>query len=146
MKKIIVLAVALLFLVLISSFQNLDRKSYVIINGTWFKAEFANTIQEKEIGLSKYKSIGDDFALVFPFEKSEKHVFWMKNMHFPIDIIFANNSKIIKIYENVLPPVSEFSQLRLYSPQENSDTVIEVNAGISRRYNFRIGDQIKIIK
>ncbi|OGH03071.1 MAG: hypothetical protein A2798_01430 [Candidatus Levybacteria bacterium RIFCSPHIGHO2_01_FULL_37_17] len=146
MKKITVLLIGLFALLIISTFQNTNNRSSVVINETKFKAEFAITSKQKEIGLSKYDTIQDDFVMVFPFENNVKPIFWMKGMKFPIDIIFVNNSKIIQIFKNLPPPKSINDALPLYQPRLFSDTVIEVKAGVSDKNNFKEGDEVRIIK
>ncbi|OGH11700.1 MAG: hypothetical protein A3B38_03355 [Candidatus Levybacteria bacterium RIFCSPLOWO2_01_FULL_36_13] len=146
MGKITLLLMLVFTLFGLFLFQNLSKKSYVFIDTIRFKAEFAETQKSKEIGLSKYKSIDNDFALVFPFEKNTKPVFWMKDMLFPIDIIFVKDYKIIQIYSNVPNPTDNNGQLPLYTPKNEANIVIEINSGLSKKYNFKEGDQIKIIK
>lgn len=146
MKRIFILLIAVLILLVISFFQNLNRQSFVIVKEVLFRAEFAETPLTKEVGLSKYNNIDNDFALVFLFEKSGKPVFWMKNMLFPIDIIFVKDYKITQIYSEVPKPANESGDLPLYIPKKDSDIVIEINSGLSKKYKFKEGDQIKIVK
>lgn len=143
MKKLLALIILILLLLVIYRSSSQDT-NYATIAGVEFKAEIANTDKAKEIGLSKYSSIENDFALVFPFEKKGKHSFWMKDMKFPIDIIFIRDGKIIKIYENVPFPKSQNENLTIYRPNEDSNMVIEIKAGISKKNNFRNGDIVKI--
>lgn len=146
MRRIFILLIAICFLILISFFQQLHKGNNVIINGISFKAEFANSTESKRIGLSKYKKIDDNFVMVFPFEESGKPVFWMKGMHFPIDIIFVNENRITQIYSDVKNPEKENSPLPLYIPDSISDMVIEASAGTAKKYNFKKGNKIEIIK
>lgn len=144
MKKLIVLIGALFLLLVIGTFENLKMEDKVIIQDKTFRAEFADTDKAKAIGLSKYNSIDDDFAMVFEFGNTDSPTFWMKGMKFPIDIIFVNNSKIIHIYKNINPPSSEDEELELYRITEPSDTVVEIKAGLSDKYNFEKGGSIKL--
>jgi uncharacterized membrane protein (UPF0127 family) len=68
----------------------------------------------------------------------------MKGMRFPIDIIWINDNKIVDISKNV--PVSTNSILFTYAPKEPVNQVLELNAGVSNRYNFQIGDSVTILK
>lgn len=146
MRKILILLIAVCFLILIAFFQQFGKGNNIIVNGISFKAEFANTNEAKRIGLSKYKKIDDDFVMVFLFEESGKPVFWMKDMYFPIDIIFVNENRITQIYSDVKNPEKKNSPLPLYIPDEISDMVIEANAGTAKKYNFKKGNKIEIIK
>lgn len=144
MKKLVILVGAVLLLFAINTFANLKMEDRVIIEGKTFRAEFADTDKAKTIGLSKYNSIDEDFAMVFEFDKEVSPTFWMKGMKFPIDIIFVYNSRIVHIYKNIQPPSSEDGKLELYRVTEPTDTVVEIKAGLSDIYNFEKGGEVKI--
>ena len=67
----------------------------------------------------------------------------MRNMEFPIDILFISDGKIVTLYKNVKPPISE-QNLQLYSPSAPIDNVVEINAGLSDQYGFKEGDPVTI--
>jgi uncharacterized membrane protein (UPF0127 family) len=138
---IIILVTALVFLHYIFPGKKTPQ---VVINNHTFNLEIAKTEKEQEIGLAKYKNIPQNFGMLFPFEKPNYHSFWMKNMKFPIDIIFIRDNKIIKIFNNVPAPKSNNEQLSIYTPDQFSDTVLEINAGLSDKYNFQKNESIVI--
>jgi len=147
MKKIFLIS-GLSILVITLTFLNYnypDKKTpQVTINNHIFNLEITKTEKEKEIGLAKYKNIPQNFGMLFTFEKPEYHSFWMKNMKFPIDIIFIRNNKIVTIFKNVSPPKSNNEQLLIYTPSQFSDTVLEINAGLSEKNKFKNGDLVRI--
>lgn len=120
----------------IYTFYN-SSKPTVEIKGHDFQVELAKTDKDKEIGLSKYESIPQDKGMLFVFTKPGFYPFWMKNMKFPIDIIFIDNNKIVTIYENL--PINK---LTIYSPTQSSDKVLEINANLSKKYGFKVGDSV----
>ncbi len=149
MKKILllllVITVIFIAIFLLSNFfYNRPNKPNAIIGNHLFNLEIAKTDKQKAVGLAKYDSIPQDFGMLFPFIKSGYYAFWMKNMKFPIDIIFIKSGKILKIFPNVPAPVSSNSALPIYRPEEQSDTVLEINAGLSKRYGFKNGDTVII--
>lgn len=107
------------------------------INGHKFQLEIVKTEKDKQIGLSKYKSLPQDHAMLFVFDKPGLYAFWMKDMKFPLDIIFISGNKIVTVHRNL--PVNN---LTLYSPTEVSDKVLEINAGLSAKYGFKPGDTV----
>lgn len=121
-----------------------SSKPTAVIRNQVFNIEIAKTQKAKETGLAKYNSIPQNFGMLFPFGKEGYNAFWMKNMKFPIDIIFIKNGKIIKIYKDVPPPQTPDSQLPIYKPGDVSDTVLEINSGLSDKYGFENGDSVKI--
>lgn len=107
-----------------------------------FKLYVAKNQKDKEIGLSKYDKLGNDQGMIFQFGKPSYYAFWMKDMKFPIDIIYLKDSKIVTIHKSVPPAKSGI--LTLYNPTQPADTVLEVNAGLSQKYNIKVGDKVSL--
>lgn len=114
----------------------------VTINGHKFELTVADSQEEKEIGLSETNSLPQEKGMIFLFEKPAYYSFWMKNMKFPIDIIYIKNDQIVTIQNNVKPPKEEENPL-VYTPTEPSDKVLEINAGLAQKYGFKKGDSVK---
>lgn len=114
------------------------------INNHVFKVSIAQTSEEKQIGLSNKSSLPQDQGMLFPFEKEGFYSFWMRDMKFPIDIIYIRKNKIVTIYQNVQPPKIKEENIPLYKPEEPADKVLEINAGLSQKYGFKKGDEVKI--
>lgn len=112
------------------------------INNHTFQLTVARSIEEKEIGLSKTTSLFQNQGMIFLFEKPDYYAFWMKNMKLPIDIIFINNDRIVTIRTNLQPPKQEESPI-IYTPLKPADKVLEIQAGLSEKYNFKNGDIVK---
>jgi uncharacterized membrane protein (UPF0127 family) len=66
----------------------------------------------------------------------------MKDMHFPIDIIFISGNKVVDVFENV--PVSPNDNLPVYATKTRADKVLEINSGLSKKYNIEIGNTVKL--
>lgn len=91
-------------------------------------------------GLSGRESLSQDMGMLFTFENPGKHCFWMKDMQFPIDIIWVNEAKkVISVQENVQPDTYPDS----FCPSEPAKYVIEVNSGLSRRAYLSPGSQLQ---
>lgn len=116
----------------------------VTINGQSFKATTATTEPEREIGLSNTASLPQDQGMIFIFEKPDFYSFWMKNMKFPIDIIYINNDTIVTIASNAQPPKENNENLIIYTPTAQADKVLEISAGLSEKYKFKNGDKVTI--
>jgi|WetSurMetagenome_2_1015567.scaffolds.fasta_scaffold01269_11 uncharacterized protein len=117
--------------------------STVTIDGHSFKVAVATSQQEQEIGLSKTNSISQDQGMIFLFNRPDYYSFWMKNMKFAIDIIYINQDTIVTIKDSVQPPKNSSDNLIIYTPTEPSDKVLEITAGLSKKYKFRNGDKVK---
>jgi uncharacterized membrane protein (UPF0127 family) len=66
----------------------------------------------------------------------------MKNMRFPIDIIFINKNKVVDIFQRV--PVSKSDNPPTYTTHEKADQVLETNSGLSNEYKIKVGSEVKI--
>lgn len=118
--------------------------STIKINDHVFKVELAQTPQEQEMGLSGRDSLAEDQGMLFLFEEEGYYNFWMKNMKFPIDIIFINDDRIVSIIKNAQPPESENVNPQILKPEGVIDKVLEIKAGLSEEYGFKKGDRVEI--
>lgn len=114
----------------------------VTIKNHTFTVYEAQTEKEKEIGLSSRNSLSDNQGMIFSFDKADYYGFWMRNMKFSIDIVYIYNKKIVTIFSNVPFPKDATQELKVYTPSEPADTVLELKAGIANKYNFNVGDSV----
>lgn len=112
------------------------------INGHAFSLFLAKTSEEQEIGLAKYNKIEQNQGMLFLFAKADNYSFWMKNMKFPIDIIFIENNEVVYIFPNV--PVSTNDNLPVYTTKTKANKVLEINAGLAKKYGIKIGTEVRI--
>lgn len=101
--------------------------------------ERAVTSEERELGLSYRESLREDSGLLFVFDALDFYGFWMKDMKFPIDIIWLDsNFKIVDIEEGVRPE----SYPKVFTPKFKSLFVLEVNSGFVRENDIKIGEKL----
>lgn len=138
-KAIFILIPVLILLILGIVFYNLYKftQPTAEIKGHKFQLLVAKSDKDKQIGFSKYKNLPEDKGMIFVFDKADFYPFWMKDMKFPLDIIFIKENKIVTIYKNL--PISNLS---IYPPTEASNRVLEINANLSKKYGFSIGDSV----
>ena len=117
-----------------------QEQATAIVKDQTLKVEIMADERSRARGLSGRFELAPEAGMVFLFDKPDFHNFWMKDMFFPIDIIWINNGQIVDIIENV--PAPAFGEVKLppYSPQEAITIVLEVNAGWSKKHNIQIGD------
>lgn len=142
---VIIVVIAAVFLTQgLFSGQLFGRSAKVTIKDQTFTVPVATSEKDLQMGLSKKKSIGEKSGLLFTFDKEDYYPFWMKEMQFPIDIIFIRNNRIVTIYTNVQPPKDKEENLPIYKPEEPADSVLEVKANTAEKYNFKKGDEVII--
>lgn len=151
-KNILIFGAILIILIVIAYFsfnsiQSITGMKTLDIKGNKIQLEVADSVEEQKKGLSGRNSLAENKGMLFTFSKAEMHSFWMKDMKFPIDIIFMDNDKVVTIYENVQPMINESStNLTLYTPTAPANKVIELNAGLVKKYDIKEGDIIKLPK
>ena len=102
------------------------------------KLEYAVTPAEQELGLSYRESLDEDAGILFVYQEDVVPQFWMKEMHFPLDIVWLDeNFKIIGIEKNIAPETYP----RTFSPVKPIRYVLELNAGKSAKLGWEIGDK-----
>jgi uncharacterized membrane protein (UPF0127 family) len=117
-------------------------KSYITINGFELTANLALTNEQKEKGLSVKDELRENEAMLFIFEESAKHSFWMKDMKFPIDIMWLDSDgKVVHIEQNLQPCIPVLI-CPSYSPDIDSQYVLETVAGFTQRHNVNVGTDI----
>ena len=116
--------------------------SNITINGFKLTADLALTNEQREKGLSVKDKLKENEAMLFVSEESAKHSFWMKDMKFPIDIIWLDSDgKVVHIEQNLQPCVSVFI-CTSYRPNADSQYVLETVAGFTQRHNISVGTDI----
>lgn len=109
--------------------------------------EVADSEEERSQGLSGRKSLDGKEGMLFVFPGGNAYPsFWMKDMLFPLDIIWIDNSKVVKIEKNIPAPDKGAgdASLTLYHPDKPIDYVLEVNAGFSDTNDIVVGDNVDL--
>jgi uncharacterized membrane protein (UPF0127 family) len=115
-----------------------DQK--LTVNGHVLKAQIAKTETEKQKGLGGKACIPENQAMLFEFEKSSYYPFWMKDMKFPIDIVWIDSSKkVITVKSNVTP--STYPQT--FVSGKPAQYVLELQENSSKKFNISEGSSLK---
>lgn len=109
----------------------------VRINDIIFPAEYMTSPEEIMKGMMGRESL--DGCMVFKMGIGH-HSFWMKNCLIPLDILFINNDKIIKIHHNC-PPCKTNDCIHY---EGNGNMVLEIYGGSCKKYNIKEGDIIQL--
>jgi len=113
---------------------------YVKIAGQNIEVDLATTAPEQEQGLSGRTELGPNEGMLFVFDTPGKYSFWMKDMLFPIDIIWlAPDSRVVYVKKDAR---SE-SYPESFTPDEEAKYVLEVESGFADKYNLQVGDRVE---
>ena len=140
---LVVVSFLCLSVVFLVFFSRVNWPARVVVNGQVFNVGVADTSYLQHRGLSGEKSLDTDEGMFFIFQNPGKYGFWMKNMLFPIDIVWIDqNLKIIGIEKNVSPDTYP----KTFYPPENVLYVLEISAGRANSSNIKIGDSVNFVK
>lgn len=144
--RLILGTVVVLFVlvILLTIFLSRQVGTTVKAEGETFKVKVAKTEKEKQVGLSETKKLGEKDGMLFVFNAPEKYSFWMRDMDFPIDIIYIKGDEVVDVIKNAPAPTSSNSELPIYQPSTEADKVLEVNSGIADKYNIKKGTKLEI--
>jgi len=158
MKKLLLMLLVLLIALLLKVFPIKSgifnhkqatqiEKKQISLGETKILVEVADTSDKREKGLSGRNFLPENEGLLFIFDEMDVRVpFWMKEMKFPIDIIWINDGVVSEIQENLPPPNPNTTQkkLKLYLPQGFFDQVLEVNAGFVAKNKIKVGESVDL--
>mgnify|MGYP001193559807 FL=1 len=110
--------------------------------GEKIPVEVADTLKKRSLGLGKRPSLKKGWGMLFVFEERKPHRFWMKDMQFPLDIIWLDNHRIVHINHNAMPSSSEDEPEVMTSPVP-VNFVLEIAAGRAAKLRLKKGQQMK---
>lgn len=142
-KKKLLAGVFLIFLFIIIYYAINNKKLKVVLGNQNFIMDVADTSAKQAKGLSGRRYIKPYGGMAFIFPNQDKYGFWMKEMNFPLDIIWVSSEyKIVDIKKNFSPS----SYPEIYYPKDPAMYTFEITAGKSDELNLKIGDSIKFLK
>jgi len=108
------------------------------------QAEIADTHFLRARGLMYRAGLERQQGMLFVFPVDGKYSFWMKNMRFPIDIIWIDQTKTVVDTKSDVPACKQTRCPDLV-PQVACRYVLEVAAGFVKQHHIRTGDHIEFI-
>ncbi len=128
---------------LIGFLTTLNYQSRVVLKGKTYTVDVSDTAYTKTKGLSGRKSLAPNEGMIFVFEKPEKEGFWMKDMNFPIDIIWIDENLTVNHIEKSLSPST---YPNVFYPETPSLYVLEVSAGQADAIGLKVGDKVEFYR
>ena len=140
---IVAIAAIILAGVFIYDKTNLRSDGSVIIAGQKINVQIAKTNQDQITGLSGHWVLNSNQGMLFAFGSYTSPSFWMKDMNFPLDIIWIKDNMIAGLDKNLKPEGSK--PTKTYQPNDFINYVLEVPAGFADKNSLKIGDKVQII-
>jgi uncharacterized membrane protein (UPF0127 family) len=104
-----------------------------------FLAQVARTPEAREKGLSGTTGLRENEGMLFIYDTEDKWAMWMKDMNYPIDIIWLDkDKKVVYIVKNAPPESYPYES---FTPKQNAKYVLELPAGMVGKKAISIGKQ-----
>ena len=113
-----------------------------------FPVDLAVKPEDRFQGLSGRASLDAGTGMLFVFGKAERLRFWMREMEFPLDIVWISaGCRVVDVSENVPAPEpgTPLADLPRYSPDAPAKYVLEINGGEAAALGLRIGDAVEFL-
>lgn len=117
----------------------------VSFGGARFTVLLADTQRLQFTGLSNRDSLGTYDGMLFIFPEPGKYTMVMRDMRFPLDIVWINGNQVVHIEENIpLEPGKTESQLTPYSSDKLANLVLEAPAGFVRKNRVTLSSTVQV--
>ncbi|HSB36536.1 MAG TPA: DUF192 domain-containing protein, partial [Thermoanaerobaculia bacterium] len=121
------------------------RPRVVLPSGAEIVLEMAKTDEERAQGLMFRASLPREAGMIFLFEGLEVRPFWMKNCHFPLDIVhLASDGTVVDVLANIPPCAAD--PCPTYPPKAAASTVLELNAGAAAANGVVPGAKLTLLE
>ncbi len=138
-----IIAVAILVAAMFAVPLEKETRTKVFLGGQEILVNIADTPRLQEQGLSGHNPLGEKEGMLFVFDAPEQTGFWMKDMFFPLDIMwFDQDQRIIDVWENASPD----SYPEIVTPRAPAKFVLEVPAGFFAKYKLKMGNILEITR
>ena len=113
----------------------------VQLAGKTIRVTVADTPELRAKGLGGREGLAQDEGMLFIFDSDAKYQFWMKDMRFPIDIlwIFASG-QVVDIRESVSPSTYP----AVFAPNSPARYVLELPAGFVKENDVVAGEILRL--
>jgi len=136
------LALLLLFQTTATGCDGLEY-THVCFQNKCIDAEVRSTSAGRIIGLLNYSYLEDERGMLFVFDKPGRHRLWMKDMKFPVDMVWIDSQmNIVEIVKNVQPCYD--IDCPRYGGTYDSLYAVEVRDGFCEEFDVTVGQTVLI--
>ncbi len=115
------------------------------IDGVDYPVLIAANDQMRYQGLSNRDSLGRYAGMYFIFAHRGINSMVMRDMRFPLDMVWLNGSVVTDIAENLIPePGRSEAEFTVYSNKIPGDGVLELPTGFIARHGLKVGETLEI--
>lgn len=123
--------------------MNMQQQAVGLHHQTYY-VSIARTPEELQRGLSGTDSLAANRGMLFVFPKEDKWAIWMKDMKYPIDIVWLDKDAVVNYMVKNAQPSSyndaDPTKSTQFAPDKPARYVIELPSGTIERTGIVIGD------
>jgi uncharacterized protein len=116
-------------------------KTTVTAKNTTLVVDLALTPDQQSRGLSGREKMSENQGMLFVMHSPARYGFWMKEMKFPLDILWLDTKGVAVYLKQNLQPCLTILNCPTYTPDTDSLYVLETVAGFSQRHAITKGTQ-----
>lgn len=124
----------------LDEFFERDELTIVARDGSFqtFDVYLATSFEQQRRGLMFVRELPETTGMLFVYDGEAERSMWMKNTYIPLDIAFARSDGTISSVIHNTEPLS----LESLASTEPVAFVLELNAGVARRYKIGPGSRL----
>jgi uncharacterized protein len=135
---VVLCAAGLLVLLYAQTIRPMSDKQIYLDSHAIF-VEVADNPAERELGLSGHAPLLEGQGMLFVFDTDDRWGIWMKDMHFAIDIVWADaEGTVMTVIQNAEPN----SYPLIFYPTAAARYVLELPAGYAERQGIAEGSKL----
>ncbi len=133
--------IGLIFTLCFSLSSSQDKK-VIKIGNKKIKVEIADTPEVRKKGLMERKYLAPNEGMLFIFEESDYHSFWMKNTLIPLSIAFISEEKKVLEIRDMQP----LNETTIYRPLYPIRYALEMNKNWFKKNKIKPGAKFIFLK
>lgn len=104
-----------------------------------YQLTVVRTAADQEKGLGGRVTLPQNQGMLFAYHAEGTRCFWMKDTHFPLDMVWVDGQKRVRHIEHDISPTSYPAT---FCPRVPAQYVIELNAGEAARARMQNGETL----
>ncbi|MFA6428974.1 MAG: DUF192 domain-containing protein [Patescibacteria group bacterium] len=133
-----ILFIVLLVLLVCVRYVTRKEKAILFINDRPLYVEIVRTDAARERGLSGRDHLASDQGMLFIFDEPSIRQFWMKDMRFPLDLVWLRQGRVVDVV-SLSPPRTIQEIPEAHTSIEPVDRVLELNLGEANNRGIVVG-------
>ena len=125
--------------------SRLGSATLLVDGKTTLKVLVAKTPDQIFKGLGGRTTLLPYDGMILVYQEKSQHGIVMRDMEFPIDIVWIDHGVVVDIAPNVPLDNAPEETLKRYYPRLPDNIVLELPAGSAKRHRITIGTKIQVI-